>query len=309
MRIAALEFRLQFQQGGDLRPWFGPVLRGGFGAILRSLSCGLRERSCPSCVLAPRCAYGYLFETPMLSEIEPGTVFHAPHPFYWKPPLLDEIKDPETVSLGLTLVGHALEYYPYFVLGLQQLGERGLGKDRLPFKILSIECKRTGSLLPSDRLLPEQSIFTLDPLQQCSASEDQTSKFRIIMKTPLRLRSKGQRLFHFNFYSLVSSVVRRVELLGKWHCDVDLLRRFTHLIELAPKVQLISDNSYFYDWTRYNKRQDQTMPIGGSLGEVTLEGQFGLFSGLFAAAEYIGAGNQTSFGLGQVKFEGVSNPS
>jgi CRISPR-associated endoribonuclease Cas6 len=215
--------------------------------------------------------------------------------------LIDTAVKGQTVPLGLTLVGRALDYYPYFVLSLEQLGRRGLGRDRIHFTVSRIQCLRTRVVLTRDRCLPEASVFTINPL----GKPDNTSKitrFKIIMKTPLRLRKNGQRLFHFDFESFVRAVVRRIELMAKWHCELDLFFRFSHILESAACVHLISDDSRFHDWLKFSRRQNQVIPVGGTLGEVTLEGDYATFEGIFNAAYYLGAGNQTSFGLGQVEF-------
>jgi len=302
LSMASLDFSLQFLVGGDLRPWLGLVLRGGFGSALRSLSCGLKDATCKSCLLAARCAYGYLFETPVPFDDHSQRIWHPPHPFVWKPPLLDQVAASQSVSLGLTLVGKALDYYPYFILSLEQLACGGLGRDRIRFELTGVRCLKTGADLNKDRGLPESSIFTINPLLDDDNYSGDFSRFKIIMKTPLRLKKSGQRLFHFDFDSFVGSIVRRIELLAEWHCNQDLFLRFSHILESASSVKVISDDSHFHDWFRFNKRQNQVMPVGGTLGEVILEGDYGIFSGLFNAARYLGAGNQTSFGLGQVEF-------
>jgi len=215
--------------------------------------------------------------------------------------LVDAVVKGQTVPLRLTLVGRALDYYPYFVLSLEQLAQRGLGRDRIRFALSKIQCLRTGLVLTRDRGLPEASVFSINPLEKLHETSDITS-FKIIMKTPLRLRKNGQRLFHFDFESFVGAVVRRIELMAKWHCELDLFFRFSHILESARGVHLISDESRFHDWLKFSKRQNQVMPVGGTIGEVTVEGNYGTFEGIFNAAHYLGAGNQTSFGLGQVEF-------
>lgn len=302
LRVAGLKFRLRFGKSGNVSPWLGIVLRSAIGMVLRSLSCGRNQATCTSCPLALKCAYGYLFETPAPKELSPHKVSHAPHPFVFRPPLLEAVEAGLVVDLGLILVGRALEYYAYFIMAIQELGNRGLGHQRLPYELVGLECLRSGRILDPEFIPIQEIAFSIDPLKCGDIEMSNATRFRMILHTPLRLKIGNQRLFHFNFNAFIASLVRRVELLGWWHCNVDLYRRYSSFLQRAAEFAVISDETRFHDWVRFSRTQGQRMPVGGSLGSVTMKGPWDSFSGLFEAAAYLNVGSQTSFGLGQVEF-------
>jgi hypothetical protein len=87
---------------------------------------------CDRCILRSKCAYPYIFETPVPDgSRRMASLEHAPHPFVIEPPLDERtqygIGDP--LSFGLLLVGRAIDYLPYFIFAFEHLGERcGIGK-------------------------------------------------------------------------------------------------------------------------------------------------------------------------------------
>ncbi len=303
LRIAALEMSIAFDADGAMLPWLGTALRGGLGAALKSLSCTLKDAACGSCPLARTCAYGYLFDTPVPAGTPDAKIPNAPHPFVLKPPLIEAVEAGAQVDFGLVLVGRAIEYLPYFVLALEELGRRGLGRDRAPFRLVSVKCAETGEQLELDRISAKDTCFVLNPLEERGSPPEENARFRIVLKTPVRLKSKNQQSFRFDFGTFLLGIVRRIELLGTWHCGVDLFKRFSHLVESGKEVALVEDRTYFHDWMRFSKRQGALMPVGGIMGEAVLCGDYGSYSGLFRAAGYVGVGKQTSFGLGQVEFD------
>jgi hypothetical protein len=70
----------------------GSAFRGGFGHALRRVVCPFDDGQCyRGCIQPGRCAYSYVFETPLPEEI--ATIFapirgalDAPHPFVLEPP-------------------------------------------------------------------------------------------------------------------------------------------------------------------------------------------------------------------------------
>jgi hypothetical protein len=124
-----------------LPPYLGSTIRGAFGMALRQTSCVLRHQECPTCLLRSRCVYSYTFETSL--DGENGKLRRytsAPHPFVLN---LDThplgIQETGSVfSFGVTLIGRATDFLPYFVYTFQRMGELGLGKGRGTFEVLRV---------------------------------------------------------------------------------------------------------------------------------------------------------------------------
>ena len=61
----------------------------------------------------------------------------APHPFILEPAPDNQrtCEEGEDISFGLTLVGRAIDYLPYFIYALDELGRIGIGKGRGKYEL------------------------------------------------------------------------------------------------------------------------------------------------------------------------------
>ena len=85
--IARYELRLRALQPACLPPFLGSTLRGAFGHSLKQAVCVMPHRDCTRCMVADRCIYPYLFETPSPEGIpQLRGQQQAPHPFILSPP-------------------------------------------------------------------------------------------------------------------------------------------------------------------------------------------------------------------------------
>jgi CRISPR-associated endoribonuclease Cas6 len=87
LSLSRYQLRLKARQAVILPRYLGSTLRGAFGHALKETVCVVAHRNCEHCMLAERCIYPYLFETPAppieLLRNQKG----APHPFILMPPL------------------------------------------------------------------------------------------------------------------------------------------------------------------------------------------------------------------------------
>src|SRR5437773_11304369 len=117
-----------------LPPYKGSTLRGAFGTVFKDTVCVVDHRDCDRCILRLKCAYPYIFDTPIPeSSARMRKYERAPHPFVIDPPLetrqFYKARDP--LSFGLTLIGKAVDYLPYFIYAFERMGTtRGIGKGR-----------------------------------------------------------------------------------------------------------------------------------------------------------------------------------
>jgi CRISPR-associated endoribonuclease Cas6 len=90
LNVSRYELRLKARRAVLLPRYLGSTLRGAFGHALKEAVCVVGHRDCGRCMLAERCVYPYLFETPA----PPIDLFRgqkgAPHPFILMPPLSDQ---------------------------------------------------------------------------------------------------------------------------------------------------------------------------------------------------------------------------
>jgi len=125
----------------ELPAYLGSTLRGAFGMALRRSACALRRQECGTCLLRASCIYSYTFETPLADGYDDQRRYAtAPHPFVLNLETgtsgIQEVGS--TFSFGITLVGRACEFLPYFVYAFQRMGELGIGKGRGTFELLQV---------------------------------------------------------------------------------------------------------------------------------------------------------------------------
>lgn len=87
LELARFELRLRARESATLPPFLGSTLRGAFGHALKQTVCVMPHRDCQRCLVAGRCIYPYLFETPAPQDIpQLRGQQQAPHPFILSPP-------------------------------------------------------------------------------------------------------------------------------------------------------------------------------------------------------------------------------
>jgi hypothetical protein len=171
--LSRYELTLRASESVSLPAFLGSTLRGAFGHALKEAVCVMNHRDCVKCLVADRCIYPYLFETPVPPDVpQLRGQAQAPHPFILTPPMLKgneraervsahSLSDGRTVRLvhspatdspegrrrmlrgdglafGLLLMGRAVEYLPYVVYAVSEMARRGLGVERAPFELTEV---------------------------------------------------------------------------------------------------------------------------------------------------------------------------
>src|ERR1044072_3894832 len=171
--LSRYELTLRASESVSLPAFLGSTLRGAFGHALKEAVCVMNHRDCVKCIVADRCIYPYLFETPVPPDAQQlrGQA-QAPHPFILTPPMLkapekagrvsaQSLSDGRTVRLvhssirdsldgrrrmsrgdrltfGLLLMGRAVEYLPYVVYAVSEMARRGLGVESARFELAEV---------------------------------------------------------------------------------------------------------------------------------------------------------------------------
>jgi hypothetical protein len=132
--FASFRFHLRATTELYLPPYKGSTLRGAFGTVFKETVCVVDHRDCDRCILRQKCAYPYIFDTPIPEGSSRMRKYErAPHPFIIEPPLDTRqlYERNELLSFGLTLIGKAVDYLPYFIYAFERMGaNQGIGKGR-----------------------------------------------------------------------------------------------------------------------------------------------------------------------------------
>ena len=335
MKVCKFQLHIDPRQPIILPPYKGATLRGGFGNAFKKVVCTLKTRECADCILKEQCVYSYVFETPPPRDATVMRKYRAvPRPFIIEPPPEKRMgyKPGDELTFGLTLVGKAIDYLPYFIYTFDELGNMGIGKGRGKYTLKSVYQKKNSS--PTCRQAvsaeegeiriytsetkklnafhPEDLIVTFSPLVGEGKGDPQTTSkpsndengqataATLNFLTPTRIYYNGGLTHNLEFHILIRQLLRRISMLSYFHCGVDTSQwDFNGFINKAKEVTIKNANLRWHDWQRYSARQEQKINMGGFVGDITYEGNLALFLPLLKAGEILHVGKGATFGLGR----------
>jgi len=255
--IARYRFTAVMQQPLQLPDYAGSLLRGQFGAALRSVACMTRAPTCPGCPLLQTCPYSRIFEAPAPPKGQHSlqNFSSIPNPYIVEPPtpvaspgarLLDA---GDALVFNLVLVGHAIDQLPLIIFALQRALAQGLTRQRVPADLVQVEhVDGLGAAHPvwhhERQTLAEHTVTLQMPtmladnatnlvatharFMRAEATIDIKSRpqtgagLTLHITTPLRLQQQGQPLGvgQLRPRMLLAAIARRVALLMEFHAGM-----------------------------------------------------------------------------------------
>ena len=295
-----------------LPPYLGSTVRGVFAASFRKLVCATGAPVCEGCLLIDRCPYPYIFETPSPHHIpEPlqRRFRQAPRPYVLDVPLA--YAGEAELELGLVLVGRAVDFLPYFIYVMEEVGKKGIGRARVPYRLLSVaDGSRDGGPVifhSAERIVREDFHgVILEALPR--EGDERVTRVTLEFLTPLRVKKyggyqeSGERM---TFATLMDLLLGRIEALSFFHCGGEWAPH-EGLRAKAQDVRVVAKNLSLQRLERYSNRRQQRLPLHGLVGTLTVEGELTEFLPLLRMGEYIHIGEGTAFGLGRYRLQHLS---
>ena len=301
-----------------LPPYKGSTLRGAFGTVFKETVCVVEHRDCDRCILKLKCAYPYIFDTPVPEgSARMRRYERAPHPFVIDPPLETQqlYKPNESLDFGLTLIGKAIDYLPYFIYAFERMGkDRGIGKGRRfgsgRFAVETVDwVDGDGTERPvydgarkvlsnSFRPLTANDLWA-NP--DTLSANSHTLSVRYL--TPTRITFDHQLHTYPEFHVVIRNLLRRLSNLAYFHCGQELNLDFKGIIDASKQIETKDGQVQWRDWERYSARQDTKLKMGGFVGEVEYTGEFSSLVPLLKLGEKVHVGKATGFGLGRYALE------
>ena len=314
--VAKYEFLTECLNSFELPAYKGSMLRGGFGSAFKTIACSKRGVTCKDCMLRHSCPYGYVFETSPREGSELLANFKAvPRPFIIEPPLEAKryYRRGDKLTFGLVLVGKAIDYLPYFVLAFDELGRRGIGRDRGKYalrEVMSVKgVERTLVYSGDGRRLHETdtSVSWEETVNKWLSGDGQNGLKEVSIRflTPARIR-QGEDFVKesdFGFHHIIGNLLWRIRSLAYFHCGESLDLDINKLVYDAGQVEVLESELYWHDRWRYSGRQKRGYWQGGIKGKVKFGGDVKDFMPFLLLGEYIHIGSATTFGLGKFKLE------
>ena len=315
LNVAIFKFNLRALEPIILPLYKGSTIRGGFGHAFRRVSCTMNNKECADCLLKEKCAYSYVFETPLPAGTNIMRKYRSvPHPFVIEPPPERRMgyKLDDEISFKLILIGKAIDYLPYFIYSFHELGDIGIGKGRGRYELKSVEAfdtSDTGAKASKYIYNTETKVLKsfnsininidTDMIGHESQGQD-TKQLTINFETPTRISYNQHLTMDLEFHIFIRQLLRRLSLLSYFHCGDDKSGlNFKAVIKEAEGVKVDKQALKWYDWERYSAKQNTRMKMGGFVGEITFKGNIEPFIPMIKAGEILHIGKGTSFGLGK----------
>jgi len=253
--LAKYEFVMQTQEALTVPRYMGNTLRGGFGHMFKRVVCVVDHRECNRCILRHNCSYSYIFETPLPKDTEVlSKIADVPRPFVIEPPFSEktDYESGEELRFGLVLIGKAIDFLPYFVFAFEELGRKGLGKERGRLNLLGIyslsEKDRVQVYFGDEKILTDNSLtIRFGDL----IKDEAVQRIHLEFTTPTRIQREGAILSKIDFRSFIQNLIGRISMLAYFHCGIKLELDFNDFLKRTEAMKVENEQLVRDSWHRY----------------------------------------------------------
>jgi CRISPR/Cas system endoribonuclease Cas6 (RAMP superfamily) len=304
------------------------MLRGGFGHAFRRLCCVPECKDSKTCPLEISCPYKAVFEpSPPSGADRLSKNQDIPRPFVFRAPQTQQthFEPGQRFEFGLVLIGHALDFLPYFVLSFRALAAEGLGLNRARCNLERVEqikgfpnggsfenCQTTLIYTAEDQLFRavEIAITNTNERIKCRAHNVPTCEahgaiqsLTIRFLTPTFLRSDGEVIHRPEFHHLFKRLRDRINSLSTFFGDGPLDVDFPALGRRAEKMRTLACDVKWLERFRTSSKTRQRHELSGFIGSASYEGDLTEFLPWFTMGELIHVGKHAAWGNGWIEVE------
>lgn len=308
----------------------GNILRGAFGSSLKRIVCVIDKGSkCNECILNMKCAYTLIFDPIGINPAK--RLQNVPRGYVLKPPLEEEIEYSyiRPLSFEIVLIGDRINYLPYVIVTINELGKTGIGLNRGKFSLNDI------SIIPFNPPLAKggwgdfikngvsESIYdnksnTVKNIQKLITGKElleYASKMNqhiitLQFLTPTRIKynptgekGKSEVVRIPEFHHIIRRLRDRINALSVAYCGGPIDADFKGIAESAMKVMTKNVNLRWIEIKRKSKTQPIKHDQSGFVGKITFEGDLREFLPLIVLGEYVHVGEDAVFGNGWYRIQ------
>lgn len=266
----------------------GSALRGALYHALTDGFCAnqpvLTQGGCPVCPLIQTCPVGFLAATldPAADRGE-----NVPRPFTIEPPAAAAatLQPPARLEFGLTMFAQALNLFPYVVLSLERMGQRGIGAKlaennwrRGTFAVREVwaENPLTGqcqAVLQAGERVVHMPDVPVTHEQACALPPPPPgAQVWVDFVTPTRLLDHGQPVRQPDFRVLFQRLMERLEALSRAFSETPLDGQVKYeLVGRARAVRLVADRTRWLRLEGFSGRQGERKSLSGIVGYAVYE--------------------------------------
>lgn len=316
--LSQFEARMKFDTDADLSRWSGNTLRSGFGAHLRSLVCvgksGQEAKDCEGCPLRGPCVYDYFYNS---SPTDGAKVLRKqsdiPRPFVFDPPTPGRHSAGSTATFKFTLMGRGIEYLPYFLLAIRNLGETGLSRGyKLGFGRFQLESVDSLGYGASNNIFSGDTVFNkaiaLSYNEMLKGSTDYAGDLTLRFLTPAQIKEDDRFTAAPSFRGFMSRLLFRANALAEFYGSGMLYDNEDVLALLGEcrSISIVKANTEEIRAARYFHKQrmkKQHLPPFFT-GAITYHGDFSReIMALLELGRLIHVGKMATFGNGMYEVE------
>jgi CRISPR-associated endoribonuclease Cas6 len=212
---------------------------------------------------------------------------------------------PESIRLGLTLVGRSRAWYPWVVAAMAGIGRRGLGAERRNLslvRICSVGPDGTQSVIDTETRGVNDKIPELSGGQIVALGPEPTSQAVVAFITPADLKRKGQRIDQLDGPKFFRRLIRRIGTLAESYCTIPADAGpcdFRALGALADQVTVKEQDVSMQTWERYSNRLESKHPLSGLVGRALLSDIPEPLWPYLILGQWVHVGKSASFGQGR----------
>ncbi len=309
-KIAFYRFVLKLTTPIKLPAYSGASFRGVFSETFKSMTCKFPGEKCTVCLQRSECPYYQIIEnSDELSSLKLNRFRNPPKPFIIELPIQAKSEFLETgqeLPINLILFGKILNYFPYFVINLKEMGKIGIdhgnGKYFLKriegINLVSGEIKELYSFMNEKIINENVSFYLTDFLQHNQLKNQLLKKIVIEFVSPTRIKSTGAFGNPLGFKIFIQTILTRITNIAYSYCEQTKLLNFRDLVNHASRIEIRSE-SKITDEKSTAAADKVKMFLGGYLGKIVYQGELNQFWPWLKVGELIHVGKNCAFGLGK----------
>lgn len=293
----------------------GNILRGAFGDSLRKIVCIKQKTYCQDCSLIEKCAYTLIFNPIGINPAK--RLYNTPRGFIIKPPL-EKIKDyssKQSIQFEMILIGKSINFLPYVIVPIIELGKWGIGINRGRFKLQDIKVlkgSQSESIFEpySNTIKNIQLIISGNEITKQAQKIGDCRNLTLHFLTPTRIRfnptgEKGKSIPIKvpEFHHIIRRLRDRINALSLTYCGKNISINFKELMEKAKKIKTKNVNLKWIELVRTSKSQHIQHDISGFTGDITFGGNLKEFLPWIMLGEYVHVGEDAVFGNGWYRID------
>jgi hypothetical protein len=330
LEFSRFEAKIRFTAPAYLPLWSGNALRSGFGARLRGLVClahGEREQQgdCSGCLHRDTCVYNFFYNARPPAGVKIlRRQSDPPRPFAFEPPQPGRYGPADTAAFSFTLFGKGLQYLPYFLLALRNLGESGLGsgyrEGQGKYVLESVDSLGYGSgcgsgygsgcgsghgsrtcIFSGDTVFNRSILLSYRDILK--ASREHVGKVILNFITPAQIKENGRFTAAPSFRGFMSKLLSRANVLAEFYGSGGLYssEEALRILGECRSVAITSAaTTELWEKRYFHKQKQEKRPLAPFFtGKITYLGEFSQeMMALLELGSMIHVGKMVTFGNG-----------